>query len=514
MLLPFSLGFRGAARPERDPRIETIATSSWQFPLMQQTLVGYAGDDENPRELPTRTLFSMREKMQDTLDAERDRAAQLAPHSIYLAFCHDRVRMPAEQVIAVPREDLWWLAAPGDLLLLSDKVTHHFATMLCVPPGSERLYLVDEWPDRSFLRAGFNEEDVRASVEPFFAGVFDSILPGRQQVGVSREEYLRVIVGLVTLDTPALLDRYLAYRPAVRDDAAVMYAFGRNLMTPARDEIARFAAPYFARAEGLAVVAGDGPLAREAAAWSYAAHVIAVMKQVTAGDHLAVKPFAEEMHGLDARHGEKELLAVLDVETLARLGHAAGRAEQYNAAFRYLDLAIERDPFHDAVHWLRAKVHQYRGEPEAQVADATEALARNAAWIARREAERAARDPRDRYGRMDDDGRIAGLQSRRWEELLIRSQGLVALGRLDEARTDAEAAVTLRPERAAPYRLLAGIAQRTGNLGATRAHLEAALEREKSPSDRSTLRWLLANMPTALDASQSDPAPGREPTSG
>lgn len=500
MLLPFSFGFKGPGRPVRDPRIEDLATNSWQSTLMEQTMVKYAGDDEDPRALPVRTLFSVREKMQDALDAERGAAPHLAAHGVYFAFCHEGVRMPADQVIAVPRQDLWWLAAPGDLLLLSDKVTHHFATMLFAAPDADRLYLVDEWPDRIFLREGFNEENVRATVEPFFASVFESILPGRQQVGLTRDEYLRVIVGLVTLDTPALLDRYLQRRPALPENAAAMYSLGRNLMTPARDEIARFAAPYFAEAERLAAAGGDAEVERDAAAWSYAAHTISAMGQGRSKDHLAVKPFAEELRRLRARFGEQELLARLDVEVLARLGNAAGHAEQYDAAFRYLDLAVARDPFHDAAHWMRAKVRQYRQDPEGQVADATEALARNAAWIARREAERDGRDPRDRYGRMDDEGRIAGLKSRRWEELLIRSHAFLALDRLDDAQADAEAAIALRPERSASYKRLAGIAQRKQDFAAMRAYLEAALEREKNPSDKTTLRWLLSNIAAAPGA--------------
>src|SRR5262249_1630782 len=278
-------------------------------------------------------------------------------------------------------------------LLLSDKVTAHYTTMLSASDKTGRMQMVDEWPERVFLREDFNEEEICARLEPFFAGVFESVLPGKKEISITRDEFLRVAVGLVTLWPPPLLERYVERRPALRDDAATMLSFGLNLMAPAHDAIARFAAPYFLRAEHLAIAAAQTEPARQAAAWSYAAHAIAALQQRRAGDPFAIAPFADEVVSLNQRHGEEALLTLLDVEVLCRLGNAAAVAGQFDAAFRWLDLAVARDPFHDAAHWLRAKVRQYRNEPAEQVADATEALARNAAWIARRRAEHDARDP-------------------------------------------------------------------------------------------------------------------------
>jgi tetratricopeptide (TPR) repeat protein len=319
------------------------------------------------------------------------------------------------------------------------------------------MQLVDEWPDRVFLREGYNEADVAARIAPFFGGVFESVVPGRKVVEIDRDEYLRVAVGLVTYDTPLLFEALFDHDPARYRDAAAQLAFGRALMAPGHDEIARLAAPYFRRAEAAAAQEGRDELARAAAAASYAAHAIAMLGQRDGAAVQAGQPFSDELLALHRRHGEPALLAALDVEVLICLGHAAGRAQSYDQAFAWLGLAIERNPFHDAAHWMRAKVRQFRGEPVEQVADATEALRRNQAWIDRRIAEHNARDPRDHAGHHDDLGRIAGLMTRRAEELTIRAGGLVQLGRLDEAEADLRETARLKPEDSRVAQLLAAL---------------------------------------------------------
>jgi len=450
VLLPFDFPFRGAGRDKRDARTEAVAGSHWRTGLQRQSQFGYAGDDENPRELPRRTLSSMRELMQDVLDGRHDDGTLVPPHGLHIAFCDEALEVSAPEVIPVPREHLWWLAAPGDLLLLTDRITTHFTTMLHAVTPSGPMQLVDEWPDRVFLREGYNEADVAARSAPFFGGVFESVVPGRRVVEIDRDEYLRVAVGLVTYDTPRLFEALFDHDPARYRGAAAQLALGRALMAPSHDEIAHLAAPYFRRAEAQALHEGCDELARAAAAGSYVAHAIAMLGQRDGAAVQAGQPFADELLALQRRHGEAALLAALDVEVLIRLGHAAGRAQRYDQAFAWLGLAIERNPFHDAAHWMRAK-------PVEQVADATEALRRNQAWIDRRIAEHNARDPRDHAGHHDDLGRIAGLMTRRAEELTIRAGGLVQLGRLDEAEADLREAARLKPEDSRVAQLLAAL---------------------------------------------------------
>ena len=446
MLLPFDFPFRGAGRAKRFPRIESVAGAYWRDSLERQGSFGYAGDDENPRALPKRTLASMREKMQDWLDAKRDDGTLIPPLGLLVAFCDAAIAPPGPEVIGVPREDLAWLASPGDLLLLSDGVTTHYTTMLATTHGGERLQLVDEWPERVFLRDGFNEADVAARIEPFLGGVFESVVPGRMVIDISCDEFARVAVGLVTYDTPLVLEQLHQHGLERYSEPAAQLVFGCALMAPSYDVLVFDAAPYFARAEAGAIAAGDEALALDAAAWSYAAHAIATLLQDDGAPVHAAAPFAAVLGDLHRRYGEARLLDALDVEVVIRIGNAAAHASQFDVAFAWLSKAIERNPFHDAAHWLRAKVRQYRGGADGDgiVADATEALRRNQAWIDRRIAEHNARDPRDRAGTNDDLGRISGLASRRVEELRIRAVGFMLLGRLDDAEADLAEARKMR----------------------------------------------------------------------
>jgi len=446
VLPPLDFPFRGAGRDKRELRTESVAGSYWRTSLERQNQFGYAGDDENPRELPRRTLSSMREKMQDALDAQQGDGTVVPPQGLHIAFCDEALDLTAPEVIRVPREDLWWLAAPGDLLLLSDRVTTHFTTMLrvCTPSGPMRI--IDEWPERVFLRPGLNEADIDAQMLPFMGGVFEQQAPGRLEVEITRDEYLRVAVGLVTYDTPLLLDRLFAHRPGHYGSAASQLAFGRALMAPAHDVLASFAAPWLLRAERQAAKSGDDALALQAAADSFVAHNVAADAQCAGAAVQAPAPFLREAEALELRHGRTKLHEAVDVEALIRMGNAAAWGQRFDTAKAWLDAAIARDPFHDAAHCLRAKVHQARRDAQGMVDDATEALRRNRAWIDRRMAEYHARDPRDFHGKQDDLGRIGGLETRRAEELRLRATGLLLLGRPDEARADLLEAQKLRPD--------------------------------------------------------------------
>jgi tetratricopeptide (TPR) repeat protein len=456
---PLDLGFRGAGRNQRDLRTESVAGAHWRTSLERQNQYGYAGDDENPRELPKRTLSSMREKMQDALDAQNDDGTVVPTLGFHITFCDEALELSAPEVIRVPREDLWWLAAPGDLLLLSDRVTTHFTTMLraCTPQGPMRI--IDEWPERVFLREGLNEADIEARLLPFCDGVFAEQAPGRLEVEISRDEYLRVAVGLVSYDTPLLLERLFNHRPDRYRQAASQLAFGRALMAPSHNVLAHFAAPWLLRAERQAVADGDDALALQAAAASCVAHRIAGYAQHAGAAMQAAAPFFNEAEALERRYGPATLHGAIDVEALIRLGNAAAWGQQFEAANRWLDAAIERDPFHDAAHGLRAKVHQVRHNFQGMVEDATEALRRNQAWIDRRRVEHEARDPRDFHGQQDDIGRISGLLTRRADEMRLRAVGLMLLGRLDEAHVDLLEAQQIRPDDAETARLVEALAR-------------------------------------------------------
>ena len=260
-----------------------------------------------------------------------------APQALYFAFCSDKVKVPPEDAIAVPREDLWWLAAPNDLVLISDRVTHHYTTVHRVWSGGGKIYFLDDWPDRIFLKESLNSAGVRAEIVPYFAGIFDEVMPGKREVGITRDEYLKVIVGVITQDTPALLERYMDYRPQARASYAINLASGLTLLDVAQDNVARFAVPYLERALTIAREHREKQNEARGAGALYAALLVSARRAPE-------KPFEEYRLDLMSRYGEQQLLDGLSIEQLCRLGNAAGWGQDFDIAATYLDLAVRVIP--------------------------------------------------------------------------------------------------------------------------------------------------------------------------
>ncbi|MCB1916661.1 MAG: hypothetical protein KDG52_13215 [Rhodocyclaceae bacterium] len=465
-------------RPARDPRIQAFAGQGLQATLLRQDQFGYAGDDEDPRPVPKRTLGSLKREFEAYREAGGPRPEVHAPLGFYLAFCSDRVEVAAEDAIPVPKEDLWWLAAPDDLLLLSDRVTHHYTTVHRV--GGGRIWLLDDWPERIFLKAGMNAAGVEAVVAPYFAGVFDAVLPQRKEVGITEAEYRRVVVGLITQDTPALFERYVAHRPAMRDDHRFNLAAGLALMDVGRDELARFAIPYLARALSLA----PQPARARCAAALYVALQVAGRRAGGVAGGSMPRPYGDSLGALLAEFDEAALVAGLDAERLCRLGNAAAWGQDFDAAQRCFDAVLARDADDEHALWLRAKVHLRRENAAAALQDGSAALAANQARIRARQQQRDTRDRRDRWGRMDDDARINGLCLRRAEQLCDRARAWRLLDRASDAMADARAAIAVAPDCAEAYSMLAGAALAADEPDAALAALREGIARARDPKLR------------------------------
>ena len=113
--------------------------------------------------------------------------------SLYFAFRTDQIEMPQPEIIAVPSEDLWCLVRVGDAVLLSDEITHHYTTVGKIDRKDARIYFSDPWSEKSFLLKDKNEAGVAAELKGTL-------------IGISRAEFERVIIGVLTLDDLGLLD--------------------------------------------------------------------------------------------------------------------------------------------------------------------------------------------------------------------------------------------------------------------------------------------------------------------
>ncbi|HEX5748849.1 MAG TPA: hypothetical protein VFZ09_21595 [Archangium sp.] len=496
---------RRAGRPRRDPRIEQLAGTILAFEALSQGLMDYAGDTQNPRPVRPRSLYDLKKWIADYFPYANYRVA-FPDTTLYFAFCSNKVKLPLDQAVPVPREDLWWLAAPNDMLLVSDRLTHHYTSVWYVDDDAGRIHLLDPWPDRIFLKKGLNAAGVEARVESVTSDA------RHKRISITREEFLRVTVGLLTRDTPELLENYLAAHSDARERFEVRLAFGLALMDAEQYVLARFAAVHLEAALRLAEAAGEAERAQDAAARLHVALVSAIHHQRWSKDDLAPRPFQDALRHLTARYGEDRLLAGAWLRELCGLGNAAGLSGAHDEALRFLEAAVSRFPDEEEPYRLRAKVRMSLGDHEGALDDATRALALNAAGIRALEARRDSWHPDDRFSREDDQARIGGLRNRRFDELDMRAAALIALRRLVDARAAAGELMAHAPASSDGYAKLASIEHLLGNDAAAASHLREARGREQNPRQRALIDAMLASLqaPPAVAPSAEAPGAGSE----
>jgi tetratricopeptide (TPR) repeat protein len=425
---------RSAGRPRRDERLEHFAGTTLVFELAAQGAVGYAGDADDPRPVRPRSLYDVKKEMADSLAAARLRNS-FPEDTLLFAFCHDRVASPLEETVPVSRDALWWLSAPGDTLLVSDRKTHHYISVLAVDTDAGRIQLLDAWPDRVMLKKGLNTVGVEAVIEPLAnEGTAGKALV----VTITRAEFQRVAVGLITYDTPDVIDQYLADRPVERESGDTRLAFGLTLLDAEKYGLFRKAAEHFRAALRLAEAAHASERIAAAAARLFVALVGASHHQRWSGDALASRPFDDELRRLIVDHTEERLLADARRIELCSIGNAAARSGDLVSARRYLDVAVARFPEEEEPRHIRGKVALASLDSEVAATDLALAIDYNARRIRALEERRDAWHPHDSSSRSRDDGLIAGLKERRVEELDLHARALTALGRTPEAAAVAE----------------------------------------------------------------------------
>ena len=191
-----------------------------------------------------------------------------------------------------------------------------------VDTAADRIGLLDPWPDRIFLKAGLNSADVEAVVEPLALGASTLV------VSITRAELMRVIVGLITKDTPELIDHYLRARPVGRESFDLQLAFGYALMNEEQYALAPHAVTRFQAALSLAPNAET----QLTTAQRKASRPTALYFQRWDGDPLAAKLFEDDC----SCSTPKKLLAGAPRIELCSLANGRGNT-RYRQAIQLLD---------------------------------------------------------------------------------------------------------------------------------------------------------------------------------
>lgn len=399
-------------RPARDPRIQpyikNMSIAALDFGG------GYAGHAADPRPMTPVDLAEMARIEHQAWAPLRSEMPDLAVFPIWSS----RVRSRLDKGMAVPPEHLWWFVEPGDTVLLSDRVTHHFTTAGHVDRGSDTISFFEPWPDDFFLRDGLNTLGIRA-----------------EGTCVSRTAFAKAAVGITTCDRLSLFDAYLQAYPAQATSAEVQCRIGHAILTIGPDRLTPMAAMRFSMAYELATQAGNDELALAAAARLYLSAMCGHAVTKAAG----LDDLAADMAGLVSnvhRHRTPdELVAQLCPSELARLAFCVSHVGRDDLAEVASARAIELDPAFEDGYWLRAAARLNQGRPVEALTDVATFLTINDRAISALKVSRAAIHPRDNVA---DNQVSTALAERLHTRKAVLELGVKAVAHIKDLQAAAE----------------------------------------------------------------------------
>lgn len=361
-------------RPARDPRIQPYINNSMIMLSLGLFAGGYAGYGANPRPMTPVDLTGFAQ-INDRAVAPLRRTI---PDTAIFPIWSSRVRTALDKGVAVPPDHLWWFVEPGDTVLLSDRVTHHFTTAGHLDREGDTISFADPWPDDFFLREGFNTLGIRA-----------------EGTRIPRAAFTKAAVGIATWDRVSLFDAYLEAYPAQAASAEMQCRIGHAILAIGGDQLMPMAAMRFSMAYDLAGRTDDADLALASAVGLYLSATCGFAVMKAAGLDEVAAAMSGLLWGLYQRHTAGNLAARLRPDELTRLAFCVLHNGRNDLAASASTRAIEMDPAFEDGYWLRATARCRQGRPAEALADVAAFLALNDQAVAALKAHQAAIHPMD-----------------------------------------------------------------------------------------------------------------------
>ena len=443
----------------RPPGIEAIINNKLMWGVFQSmSKIKYAGDEDNPRELPIVTLHDLKKRLilqQKTLTEQWH-----VPDAMYFVFANDRYSWKVREAITLPKDHFWWIIDNGDTVLLSDTVTHHYTGIFRVDRDNDRVYFSEQWPERFFLRKGMNTKGIEAD----------------DALSVSRDEFLKVIVGVVTLGVPNLLEQYLRIFPNQKKNHDFLRRCGLMLLDDDRDRFAQDAAIYLTKA--LKTAKKSASEAEKKAIASEAYLSLKITYYLQKNEPLAVKPYLEHLHELIETYGRDNLHMQLGAEDIGRIAYSAGNAKEFDDADELFSEAIKKEPDHEYNHISYASVclHIY----DYKRAIKYSSLSQNLNFINHKKIQALlkATDSRNYLGIEHLKGRLLDLDQKFVDSLVIRCNAYLLNKQYDKANLDADTIIQKQGDNPLGYILKTKATKYMGDLDTALWAIEKAASLE------------------------------------
>jgi tetratricopeptide (TPR) repeat protein len=382
--------------------------------LAMQGVMGNASTDPNPRPMLKISLVDLAETGNHALDRTGN-----ALRSINYVLNRRGFGSRQEQVVQTDPGVMWCLTMPSDIVLLSDKATHHVTMVFRLHPDSGVIDLIDPWPEDIFLRKGHNAAGVEAKLLPYVVteaqaklSPYLAVARSKKLVRLTKAEFLKVLVGSSMLDGVDLPEQYLALDPKAADRDTFHLGMGMTFMAYPNDLFVREAIGHLERAITTAERASDDAMRGRAASRLHLAYRLAVYGSTQDGGS-ADTATAAKLARLTERFGVPDLESRYTGTDFYRLALAAGRARAAAEAVQLFGKSIALQPDHQDSYLWRGMAYTLLGDRTAAIRDATHALALNRAEQAALEKHVAERGEVGLVERERDMGKAATLEEQR-----------------------------------------------------------------------------------------------------
>jgi hypothetical protein len=316
-----------AQRPATSPAVEELTERFIRDNAAAQGRTLYGGTAGRPR--PKVSAIDIKRSWAKFVlpDAEwRDLA-------VMFFTIHDRkLRSTDSEVLNLPFDTYWCLAAKGDIVLISDDQTDHYTRIAAIDRERQTVDLIDRWPD---ILLDFGGESVTARVG---TGSVTATL-----VRFSRRDFERLFRAAIILETADFIHQLERELPRESWPPELSIAVGRSLLDAGTyKSFPALAADFIRDGVRAARKSGNESLANESVPVMFAAVTMSRSILLAKGDARA-EIAGKQLDEMAAVFGSTPMQRLAAADAL-RVGVVASSVGDWRTAMRFLAQAIEKNP--------------------------------------------------------------------------------------------------------------------------------------------------------------------------
>jgi hypothetical protein len=473
----------------RSEGVEAIASGQVEEDALFQGNTRHAQDDPEGRPLPQMSAIDIKRSLAKFLLPKSD---WLDPSTLFYTVHNQSYPSTDPEVINLPIDLYWCLAAKGDLVLLSDESMDHYTRIADIDHEHQSIILIDRWPN-------FLTEFTVGDPQLFVAT--SGKLAGYTLVRLKWSDFARLFRAAITIDTPEFADQLQRIMPSNAWTPEVEIALGRSLLyVGALGKSVPYRAADLLNGGILdAKVMGKDLIIVQSVTAAYTANALAFFAAIRDNRQDLVEITTKQLRGIMENYGAA-VAQNLSSEDWLRIAMAASSVDQ-EVVNDSVAKAIAKDPRDYRPFLLRAttnlRILRDPGDPNQEHAavdpesifdDSDSALQ----LMTAKETEFKNRklDFKKKQGLYwemgwfainQDDAELEQLRIDRIEALTARGVARLHLGHLQAAVEDGLKVIELAPKRQDGYQIAGQAELLLGHTASGNAYLERAATLQSSP---------------------------------